>query len=362
MRPQLTAYIIALLLFASVAKAQRSYSASNNVVNYEEIADLPYGINRMWLHLQPIMADMWMGNLTLGYGLQTNVYATDKLEFAAAYRGPYLPGTDMNRHSAERTAVLEVYDETQNRDVAYNFKNEFANSNYFELTGCYHIIDKEEKGLSKVMLTSKKRRMMEFTNIGRIDVNSKVRKIIGVRGGVMTYSTTANLNSAIQKQGSYLTDENGQRKPFDTDDEIFSSFNSTGIIVGGNYGMIRNISIDADKFGSLANNTIFNSYFDFVIALPSTMQLDDIRLQVPDQPTTITYSTDQIDMNWFGFRSGFDVYYNQDIFWSFGGELGLRPSLVGQGWYALMKIGLPAFSFKFKQARTANNTGALKRR
>ena len=45
-----------------------------------------------------------------------------------------------------------------------------------------------------------------------------------------------------------------------------------------------------------------------------------------------------------GFRAGIDGKFNRTLSWSYGGEVGYRPSLSGQGFYALLKVSFPVFS------------------
>jgi hypothetical protein len=58
-----------------------------------------------------------------------------------------------------------------------------------------------------------------------------------------------------------------------------------------------------------------------------------------------------------GWRAGFDVMYNQDYYWSFGGEIGARPTLGKRGIYVSGRIGIPVFSFRFKGGRPASTVG-----
>jgi len=45
----------------------------------------------------------------------------------------------------------------------------------------------------------------------------------------------------------------------------------------------------------------------------------------------------------FGFRAGIDGKFNRQLSWAYGGEVGLRPSIKGQTFYAMFMITFPVF-------------------
>jgi hypothetical protein len=326
-------------------------SGSNKVVNYKSVSDEPYGINKMWLHFQPIVADVFMTNFSVGFGAQYNYLFTDKVNFEARMNTSYTRSFDFARDLAQKNAGIQV----NNEDLAIS--NRFAPYLNLQVGGSYHIIDNELKGTSKIMLTSKKVKTMQLTSVDYVTVNSKVRQIVGIRGGGYYMQTTTNLGTAMIKQGRVMTGSDGSVLVPGGRNAIYSSLMAPGFYLGGSFGQIRNVAIKADKFGVLGNNTIFTSYADLMYS--PFLRIDDVLIQEPGTENTITYTADNLKLNRVGWRAGFDIMYNQDKYFSFGGEIGARPTLAGRGMYAMAKVGFPVFSFKPKQARTANNTGSL---
>jgi hypothetical protein len=327
-------------------------AGANKVVNAKTLSDEPYGINKLWLHFQPAVADVFSTNFSLGYGAQVNYFVNDKIDIDAKFNGAYGTRFDFARNLATKNAEVII------DSKKYALINSFGPYFNMQLGGSYHAMDREIKGSSKIMLTPKKLKQIQTTNVDHVVVNSKVRRIAGVRGGAFMYTSTTNLGSAMLKQEKVLTSEDGtQTLEVNNNNRIYSSVFAPGFYLGGSYGTIRNIAIKADKFGILGNTTMFTAYADLMYS-PS-IAVDNVIIREPGQVETTTYLTDNIKLNRLGWRAGFDIMYNQDSYFSFGGEIGARPAIGGRGIYALAKIGFPAFSFKFKQARTVNNISGM---
>jgi len=116
----------------------------------------------------------------------------------------------------------------------------------------------------------------------------------------------------------------------------FSNLYSTNAYIGASLTWIRNIAVSFDKFDNAVDDGMFNVYFDVLFA-PS-MKLDPVSYNGFD------YSTSAIKLNKIGARLGFEGKYNRTLGWSYGGELGYRPSLDGRGFFAVFKIAFPVFS------------------
>lgn len=341
-----------LFLGTAITSLFAQSAGANKVVNAKTLSDEPYGINRLWLHFNPVVADVFSTNFNLGYGGQINCFVTDKIEFEVKFNGAYGKRFDFARNLA-----------TQNAEVTVDSKkhmiiNDFGPYMNMQVGGSYHVMDSEIKGASKIMLTPKKLKQMHTTNVDHVIVNSKVRRIAGVRGGGFMYTSTINLGSAMLKQGKSLTSDDGTRTlEVNNTNKIYSGVFAPGFYLGGSYGSIRNIIIKADKFGVLGNTTIFTAYADVMYS--PWITLDNVVVREPGNLETIVYLTDNMKLDRFGWRTGFNIMYNQDSYFSFGGELGSRPAVNGRGFYVMAKVGFPVYSFKFKQARTVNNIGGM---
>ncbi|MDH4058282.1 MAG: hypothetical protein OEU76_05930, partial [Cyclobacteriaceae bacterium] len=57
-----------------------------------------------------------------------------------------------------------------------------------------------------------------------------------------------------------------------------------------------------------------------------------------------TYDIGPLKTKSFGFRAGIEGKFNRTLSWAYGGEIGYRPSVEGQGFFAMLKISIPVFS------------------
>ena len=347
--------ILTLTVLALPASAQFGGS-SNNVVNYKVTNDEPYGLNKLWLHFQPMVADVFMTNLTLGYGIQADFLLSDKIFLRGSYRGAYGNLGDLAKNSAERNGSLLF------NDTKLPITTSFFSYTNVELGGTYHIRDDEVQGNTKITLTSKRRSSMQYENVDYIIVTSKVRKTKGVRAGLIGYSSTFNLSEAYEKQDvrtasastsltNYSLDLN------DVDNRLYSNVAAYGLYVGGSYSVIRNVSIKADRYGDLANNIFFDAYFDISVA--PYLRITDPEAQLLGTTDMVKVDASNLKVNYVGWRAGFDIKYNQDRYWAFGGEMGMRPGIRGRAFYVCAKIGLPVLAFQFANLRPSTDTGGF---
>jgi hypothetical protein len=56
-----------------------------------------------------------------------------------------------------------------------------------------------------------------------------------------------------------------------------------------------------------------------------------------------TYDISPVKLSKFGFRAGVEGKFNRTLGWAYGGEVGMRPSVQGKMFYALLKISFPVF-------------------
>ena len=108
---------------------------------------------------------------------------------------------------------------------------------------------------------------------------------------------------------------------------------------------IKNVAVSFDKFEEGIDDLILTVYVDALYA-PS-VKLDDVVYvdEDPLSPTagTHTYDVSPVETKSFGFRAGIDGRFNRLFSWSYGGEVGYRPSVGGRGLYVMFKISFPVF-------------------
>jgi hypothetical protein len=318
-------------------------------VTYEELYDEPYSVNKLFVGLTPVYAELFVTNVNAGFGVDVAYYHKDKASFRAALRKTYSAQFfDLSRSQA----VNQQQSSVDNRAEVYN---------YFEFGGTYHVKDFEESSKTKMFLYKNSYKGNKWA--ARVPLNAevpcKVRKIYGARLGGYFWDSSTDLERALEKQGLKNTDLVNIDNPEDVlperqtntngeleDVHVFSNISSKGLYVGGSMSWIKNVAVSFDKFEEGIDDLIFTAYLDILFA-PST-KLDDIVYTRKDDITgaplaTNTYSISPVKTKSFGFRAGIDGRFNRQFSWAYGGELGYRPSIEGSGFYALIKISFPVF-------------------
>lgn len=331
--------IILLLAVGLTTKYVDAQNFGSQAITYEELYDEPYSINKFFLHLQPVYADVFSTNINAGFGIAANYYLKDKADFHVNFRQAYTRSFDLVRDAAIKNQVI------------LNTPNNFT---YFELGGTYHIKDEERDTETKLILYSRKyaksNRWAAHVPEHTV-VPSKVRRVIGARLGGFAFDTSVDMKRVTQDQQITLVDETGE--PFPITSFYHTNLVAAGGFIGGSMSWIKNMAIKPDKgYGVLVDDFILNTYLDFLLA-PS-LSLDDVQYRDPSANDNIhRYSADVVETKIWGFRLGLDGKYNRELGWAYGAEIGARPGVKGRGFYALLKISLPVFSTDMNHSREA---------
>lgn len=329
--------IFCLLFLSAAVLVQAQKRSDQQPVTYEELYDEPYAINALFVQFQPIYGELWTANINAGFGLEATYFMKDKMSFRAHARKTYTKKFDLTRDIADKNIEKNV-------DV----DNEPAIFNYFELGATYHIKDFEESSKTKMYLYKKSYKGDKWA--ARVPIHAeipcKVRKIYGARLGGMFFDTAIDVERVLKAQDQTMEIYTDQGLPAmvtdpDTGDErrinVFTSMNVKGLYVGGSMTWIRNVAVDFDnKYQEGVDDLIFTVFLDALIA--PAVAVDDVRYQGDD------YSSEELKTSIIGFRAGLDGKFNRTLSWGYGGEVGIRPGLKGQGFYALVKISFPVFS------------------
>jgi hypothetical protein len=311
-------------------------------VTFEELYDEPYSINKLFIGFQPLYGELFATNVNAGFGVEAHYYYKDKMDFKANFRKTYSSQFfDFNRQAALDNS--DVLDKPQI-------------FNYYELGGTYHIKDFDESGKTKMVLYKKSFKGNRWAaNVPlHAEIPCKVRKIYGARLGGILWNSTVDLNRALKGQGLTNADITngagaglptltppdqitGQTKSFN----VFGNLHATNVYVGGSMSWFRNVAVSFDKYEEGLDDGLLTLYLDILFAPDLT--LDPITYRDPATLITEKYSTNAIKTSSFGFRAGIDGRFNRTLSWSYGGEVGLRPSISGQGFYAMFKISFPVF-------------------
>ncbi len=311
-----------LLLISHGLAAQDDKGA----VTFDELYDEPYSINKLFIGFQPFYGELFATNVNAGFGFEARYYHKKVFEINAHFRKTYSSQFfDFNRELASKNSSVS------NAPEIYN---------YYEFGGTYHIKDFDVSSTAKIFLHRKTMAKTRWaaTVPQYAEVPSKLRKIYGARLGSIIWNSTADLNRALDKQGltnADLVNSEGVGLPQTQDFNVFANIYSTNIYVGGSISLIRNIAVSFDRYNDAVDDGMLTLFMDLMVA-PS-LTLDPVTYNGEE------YSTSALKTNKIGFRAGIDGRFNRTLSWSYGGEMGYRPSIDGRGFFALIKISFPVF-------------------
>ena len=322
----------------SCASAVAQEISAKTAITYEELYDDPYAINKLFLHIQPMYAELSATNVTAGFGIGANYYMENKADFHVNFRQAYTQSFDLARDAALKNQVI------------VNKPNSFT---YAEIGGAYHIQDFEDDTDTKLTLYSRKyqkgNRWAAHVPEHTV-VPTKVRKIRGARLGGFAFDTSLDLKRITQEQTVVLEDAQGA---FPQNAYVHSNEVVKGFFIGGSMSWFRNMAIKPDKgYAILSDNHMLTTFADFMLA-PSIV-IDDVLYRDPTMGNTLRkFSTDAIETKSWGFRLGVEGKNNRTIGWAYGAEVGARPGVKGKGFFAMVKISLPVYSTNLNYRREA---------
>lgn len=342
----LAAAFLVLLVRTATAQLETSYPSA--AVLYKVLTDDPSIHNQLWIHLQPLTVDGMAMNAVVGSGLEAHWISPFRgLELHGHIRGNFFNAMDMQKRASSNAAVFvqeTKYDEPVKNPLEMNFSR-FYN---WEMGAYYPILEKTKNGKASIAVPD------QSGTAENLELNAKILRSIGARLGLQSLSTTVSLDKAIQDQGIELTGSNGTRLlpggesvgPDFTSptgrNSLFSSFSSTGFYAGLAMQRRKNLSIKTETLGILSSNSIITLFADLMLNPWNNLQ--SFTMNKADGSGNESFSTNSIKTSMLGFRTGFEIRYNEKSFMSAGGEIGYRPSIQGQGWYAALRIGIPVFS------------------
>ena len=358
-------YLLSTVLIITLTgriSAQLESSYPSSALVYKVLLDDPTQTNKLWVHLQPVTVDGMSMNAAVGSGLETQWISPFKgLELRASIRGNFLNAMDLQRRAASTSSVFlqtSKYDDLKN-PISDNFKR-FLN---WEIGAFYPFLEYKKDGQADISFSNGANGQTET-----IEVNAKVIRSVGARLGFNSMSTTVSLNNAIEDQNIELTGSLGNRltpkgatigSAFTTEDgknNLFTSFSSGGIYAGIGLQRKKNLSIKTENHGIVSSNSILTMYADLIVN-PWT-SLTPFSYTRSGTGVKEEFAVDKIKTSKLGFRTGFEIRFNEVAFISAGGEIGYRPSIQGQGFYAAIKIGIPVFSFGNQtDAKPSTNVG-----
>jgi len=335
-------YSLTLLIFFSAQGF--SQSQDSKAITYKTIFDDPNDLYKLWIGLQPLYTDLFVSNLNIGFGAQAHYYHGTLFDCKIQARKAYGEFSDQYRNLSNKSDSKNV------GGSSTSIKYEPTVFNYFEVGGTYHVVDKVQQGKAKIILYSKRYKDWSSTVPQYIWVPAQVRLIYGARLGGIWFDTTTDLQRALQKQNTSISNREGTQTIDGNSGNLFGNVHTRALYIGGSATRIKNIAIKPDKgYGVLLNDIILTAYFDLIIA-PS-VKVDDVILGNDLGDTR--YLTESIKTRMIGGRVGIDGLFNREFSWSYGAEIGFRPSVASGGFYTLIKLGFPVFGTKLSQQKEA---------
>ena len=304
-------------------------------VTYEELYDEPYSVNKLFVGFQPFYGELFATNVNAGFGAEASYYLKEKADFKAHFRKTYSSSFyDFNRDLANRNS---------------NVDNKSEVFNYYELGGTYHIKDFETSSKTKMVLYKNAYKGNKWASRVPLhaEVPCKLRKVYGGRLGAIVWNSTTDISRAMEGQGlsnadlvneegvglpvTYIDPSTGKSRDF----KAFSNIYSAGLYIGGSMTWIRNVAVSFDKYEEGIDDGMMTLFFD-ILYTPS-LKVDDILYN------NDIYSVNALKKSPVGFRLGIDGKFNRQLSWAYGGEIGYRPSIQGQGVMAMFKISFPIY-------------------
>ena len=343
--------------------AQRG-SKDDAPVTFEELYDAPYDINQLFIGFQPMYGEMFVTNMNAGFGLDVTYFHLDQFRIQANARLPYTKKFDLERDRALRNSVhiVNYYDEATNGTLnRKGITSPVKSYGYYELGGTYHIKDFEKDDETKMTLYKKSYRGDKWASrVPKVaPIPCKVRQIYGVRVGGMYYSTSTDLSRAMKRQDVGLDQLTSSVSGTFVDDfgytdvndvSLTANIDAIGVYAGASMTWIHNVAVEFDnKYEPGVDDLILTVFGDLIVApyldVADIMYRDDTSQK---GSTSVPYTLENVNTNIVGWRLGVEGKFNRTLGWSYGGEIGHRPSLKTRGFYALIKISVPVFSTNLK--------------
>jgi len=335
--------LLTILLLAIPVVALAQTQKEKPAVTYEELYDEPFSINKLFIGFQPLYGELFATNVNAGFGIEGSYYHKDKFDIKANFRRPYSSEFyDYNKQAFLKSQTTSPLPEASISDKPQAF-------NYYEIGGTYHIKDFDQDSKTKMVLYKKSFKGDRWASTVPLhaEIPCKVRKIYGARLGAIVWNSSADLSRALSHQGltndalktsggvglkPTYNDQYGQPKLLN----VFGNIHAANVYVGGSLTWIRNVAVSFDKYDDGVDDGMLTVFFDIMFA-PS-LTLDPVTYM------NQKYSTDAIKINAIGFRAGIDGKFNRTLGWAYGGEFGYRPTIAGQGFFAMFKISFPLYS------------------
>jgi len=284
--------------------------------------DNPNDISQFFLKIQPLYADMFVGNFNAGIGLEMKYIHPKIFDVQMSFRKTYGVKFDFSRNIGERSNSVD---------------NKLPNYLFFESGVNIHFIDDVKRVVGKTSVFDSTQ-INALSNPNKIRVGWKQRLIAGSRVGLYYFKTSTDINRALASQNLILS--NGVQNLDNSNLTIISSMKSTGYYLGTSLMIVRNFTLEYNGRPK-DDDLILNIYLDVLYAPGCKIYDITYQNQVYDLSTIKTTN--------LGARLGVEGMFNHNFSFSYGIETGYRPGIKSRTFYALLKIAFPVIVAKVGQ-------------
>jgi len=307
-----------LLCISLLALTINSYSQNKDSdVSFQY--DNPNDLSQFFLKIQPLYADMFVGNFNAGIGVEMKYLHPKLFDVQMEVRKTYGVKFDFSRNIGERSNSIDI---------------KLPNFLYFESGLNFHFADNVRRVVGKTaVFDSAQLNSVSLPN--KIRIGWKQRIIAGSRAGIYYYKTSTDVNRALETQNIILS-EGGQLLD-NSNLTLISWMKTIGYYAGTSLMIIRNFSLEYNGRPK-DDDLILNVYLDLLYS--PNCRISNISYQ------NQVYDLSAINTTNMGARVGIEGMFNHNFSFSYGVETGYRPGIKSRTFYALIKIAFPVIVAK----------------
>jgi hypothetical protein len=284
-------------------------------VRYKVKIDDPMDFKNFMLHIDPIMADCYLTNITFGVAARADYMVNKVFDLSAQIRKPYF---DLNevalRDDAENTSSNGVYG-----------KNGIKPMSFMEGTFQLHFLDKIKATNHRIVFfkSTSTSGNYQTTTTKYVDIPGHVRKVKSLRGGAIWMNTSVDFSNSFGVENEYkFTNKNNNA---DTFGFAGGTMMRSVIVYAGLSGQsIANFKVLTDKYGMKYATPWTSLYADFMFA--PVLNFAD----VISNKTNAEYNVENIQIKRTGWRVGYVIRNHKGTSWSMAFNFGARPGIVGE--------------------------------
>ncbi len=304
-------------------------------ISYKILENEPDKRN-LFVHLNPFNTQCYMSDITIGYNVQATWLAAPIFQVQVDYRKAYL---DENAQGVFSPAGLKK-------------------SSQLEAGGVFNLSWRKKNVSNKVVLSSFSTGRYTYTKY--IMVQAEARKIVGLRGGFLSFLSNHKVDNDISDAFTEY-DLRGKASDGETrylrDSINFETINytarSTGLYAGIDLKTLRHVRIDADGYGNKSNKVFNNVYVDVLFTPLVKYELKPNAGQTIFKDVDVNISENKRRM--LGWRAGWQWTVNQGCGFNAKMEVGQQPGVPKKSFFITCGFGM-TIGLKAKLPETKTET------